>query len=231
MLLFCLDLCKKIVTSRCIIVQSCACFTTMSYCTFSCYISWTQPGVRCLYGRFLLCRLFSSWSWLLKEPTEQVSVKNGVFWDAILHSQRRENLKSYRVGVFLPSPEDGNRFSCQAVAFQFLEFRTTDKVQKHCDSEGILLHSEMRGSSLAPFFQKLILYEIISFWPEDGVDTFLWNVGPHITHTTSRSHISHDGILIVCSCVRLCLLLSFGGLWDCASWSTPPPPTDQKLLL
>jgi hypothetical protein len=43
-----------------------------------------------------------------------------------------------RVGVAFPSPEDGNRSSFRNVMFSsYLEFRTTDKVQKPADSESI----------------------------------------------------------------------------------------------
>jgi hypothetical protein len=41
-----------------------------------------------------------------------------------------------RIGVSLPSPEDGNRSSFLNVVFsRYLEFRTEDKAQKGSDSE------------------------------------------------------------------------------------------------
>jgi hypothetical protein len=41
-----------------------------------------------------------------------------------------------RVGVFLPSPENENRFSFRNVVFSsYLEFRTIDEVQKPSDSQ------------------------------------------------------------------------------------------------
>jgi hypothetical protein len=45
-----------------------------------------------------------------------------------------------RVGIFLPSPEDGNRFSFQNVVFSTcLEFRTMNKVHQPSDS-GVIDH-------------------------------------------------------------------------------------------
>jgi hypothetical protein len=68
------------------------CLPVYLYCIFSCYISWTHPVIRCLHS---LCYMAQIAKWLR------------------LALSKRPN----RVGVFLPSSEDGNRSSFRNDAF------------------------------------------------------------------------------------------------------------------
>jgi hypothetical protein len=77
----------------------------------SCYIPSTQPGFRCLYS---CC--YMAWA---------------VQWLRLALSKGR-----HRIGVSLPSPEDGNRSSFHNIVFSsYLEFRTMDAFYELRDSE------------------------------------------------------------------------------------------------
>jgi hypothetical protein len=70
-----LDLCKKLIPSVCVIIPLCACITTIFYCTFSCYTSWTHPCVRCLYS---CCYITWVAQWL-RLALSKGSTRAGVF--------------------------------------------------------------------------------------------------------------------------------------------------------
>jgi hypothetical protein len=61
-----------------------------------------------------------------------------------------------RVAVSLPSPEEGNRSSFRNAVFQYLEFRTMDKVQKPSNSKLIVLVHFMGADRLCTAWKILI---------------------------------------------------------------------------
>jgi hypothetical protein len=90
--------------------------------------------------------LFPSWGEGRKTPTLLDLLDRAVQWVRLALSMGPNSL-----GVFLLSPEDGNRFSFWNVVFSsYLEFMTMDRVHKHSDSDCCAPLSELLTFNINP---------------------------------------------------------------------------------